>query len=89
MMAEQHKCQQCGTELPANAPGGVCPKCVMKLGLPTGADPEQSPASDDQNAVPTSATRRFIGQRHLRRAADWRSPRQPHRRMSRSCRPAR
>jgi len=55
-MAEEKNCQQCGAELPANAPGGVCPKCVMKLGLPTGTDPEKPAALDGQHAVPTSAT---------------------------------
>jgi len=55
-MAEEKNCQQCGAELPANAPGGVCPKCVMKLGLPTGVDPEKPAAADGQGAVPTSAT---------------------------------
>ncbi|MHC4354955.1 MAG: protein kinase domain-containing protein [Planctomycetota bacterium] len=54
-MAEEQKCQQCGARLPANAPGGICPKCVMKLALPTGADPEKPPAAG-QHAVPTSAT---------------------------------
>jgi len=55
-MGEKQKCQQCGAELPANAPGGVCPKCIMQLGLPTGVDPEKPPAQDNQNAIPTSAT---------------------------------
>ena len=41
MMAEEQKCQQCGAELPPNAPGGICPKCVMRLALPTDADPEK------------------------------------------------
>ena len=51
-----NRCPQCGGELPANAPGGVCPKCLMKVGLPTGADPEKAPDADSQRAVPTSAT---------------------------------
>lgn len=55
-MGEENRCQQCGAELSANAPGGVCPKCIMKLGLPTGADPEKAPAPDAQRVVPTSAT---------------------------------
>ncbi len=55
-MAEESKCRQCGGELPANAPGGVCPKCVMKLGLPTGAEPDKSPIHDNQSAAPTSDT---------------------------------
>jgi len=25
-------CQHCGTELPTDAPGGICPYCVLKLG---------------------------------------------------------
>ena len=55
-MAEEEKCQQCVAELPANAPGGVCPKCVMRLALPTHADPEKPASPDGQHAVPTSAT---------------------------------
>jgi len=55
-MAEEDRCQQCGAELPTNAPGGICPKCIMVLGLPTGADPEKAPAPDAQRVVPTSAT---------------------------------
>jgi len=55
-MAEEKKCQQCGTQLPANAPGGVCPKCIMKLGLPTSVDPERRAEPDGQAVVPTSAT---------------------------------
>ena len=56
MIDEEKKCQQCGSELPENAPGGVCPKCIMKLGLPTGADLGKASNSKDQNAIPTSAT---------------------------------
>ena len=52
-MAEnkEKRCPQCGGELPANAPSGVCPKCLMKVGLPTGADPEKAPDADSQEAV--------------------------------------
>ncbi|UCE48085.1 MAG: serine/threonine protein kinase, partial [Phycisphaerales bacterium] len=39
-----------------NAPGGVCPKCIMKLGLPTGIDPEGRAEANGQAVVPTSAT---------------------------------
>ena len=48
-MADDNKCPQCGSDMPPNAPQGVCPQCLMKLGLPTGA-------AGSQNAVPTSAT---------------------------------
>ncbi len=34
-MAERRNCPQCGVELPVGAPQGLCPQCLMKLGLPT------------------------------------------------------
>ncbi len=55
-MVEEKRCPQCGGELAANAPSGVCPKCLMKVGLRTGADPEKVPDADSQRAIPTSAT---------------------------------
>ena len=32
-MPETKICPQCGVELPANAPSGICPKCLMQAGL--------------------------------------------------------
>ncbi|MBN2270168.1 MAG: serine/threonine protein kinase [Sedimentisphaerales bacterium] len=57
-MAEDKEkcCPQCGGKLPANAPSGVCPKCLMKVGLPTGANVEKAPDADSQGADPTSVT---------------------------------
>ena len=43
-MADERHCDECGGKLPADTPQGLCPQCLMKLGLP----------SDAQNAVPTS-----------------------------------
>lgn len=37
-MAEKNHCPECGAELPADAPQGQCPKCLLKLGLPTGIE---------------------------------------------------
>ena len=37
-MVEVNHCPECGARLPADAPQGQCPKCLMKLGLTTGAD---------------------------------------------------
>ena len=54
-MTEDNYCQQCRTELPANAPGGVCPKCIMKLGLTTEVAPEKVHAAEGQNGGPTTA----------------------------------
>ncbi len=56
IMAEENHCPQCGAELPADAPQGMCPKCLMKLGLPTGAEPDKAGASEPTSDVPTSAT---------------------------------
>src|SRR4051794_39129024 len=36
-MAESAKCQHCGAELPPDAPGGVCPYCVLNLAGGEGA----------------------------------------------------
>ncbi|HUU16224.1 MAG TPA: serine/threonine-protein kinase [Sedimentisphaerales bacterium] len=55
-MAEENHCPQCGAELPADAPQGMCPKCLMKLGLPTGAEADKADASEPTSDVPTSAT---------------------------------
>src|SRR5258708_14514506 len=32
-MPDTHRCPQCATELPADAPEGVCPKCLLGLGF--------------------------------------------------------
>ena len=55
-MAEERRCTECEGKLPADAPQGLCPQCLMKLGLPTGADADRAAASDDQSDVPTNAT---------------------------------
>ncbi len=55
-MAEENRCPQCGDKLPANAPRGICPKCLIKVGLPSGADIDKTAKSDEKSGVPTSAT---------------------------------
>jgi len=54
-MAEENRCPQCGAELSADAPQGLCPKCLMKLGLPTGAEADKAGASKPTSDVPTNA----------------------------------
>jgi len=39
-MANEQQCPQCGAWLPADAPQGVCPRCVMGLGM---AEPNDEP----------------------------------------------
>ena len=55
-MTEENHCPQCGAELPADTPQGQCPQCLMKLGLPTGAEVDKAGASERAVDVPTSAT---------------------------------
>lgn len=39
-MAEQRRCGQCGGQLPVDAPGGLCPECLLKVGLQTQSNSE-------------------------------------------------
>jgi serine/threonine protein kinase len=32
-MTQSHRCPQCGADLPPDAPHGLCPKCVLQLGI--------------------------------------------------------
>src|SRR5262245_38822929 len=36
-MAERERCPSCGSELPINAPQGLCPACLLRQGLGTEA----------------------------------------------------
>ncbi len=59
-MADEKLCPQCGGQLPADAPQGLCPQCLMKAGLQTGAPASswRKPGAgvDAPSDVPTSAT---------------------------------
>jgi predicted Ser/Thr protein kinase len=37
-MTEARSCPKCGAAVPAGAPGGICPKCLLQAGLGTGAN---------------------------------------------------
>ncbi len=54
-MAEKRSCPKCGAKLPANAPEGLCPRCLMKS-----AKQETKQVADDKSEaasdVSTSAT---------------------------------
>ncbi len=56
IMVEENRCPECGAELPADAPQGQCPQCLMKLGLPTGADANKPDDSTPTSDVPPSPT---------------------------------
>src|SRR5437870_3440239 len=44
-VSKAHKCLQCGADIPANAPSGHCPRCLLKLA--TTFSPAH-PGSDDR-----------------------------------------
>jgi len=55
-MVEERHCSECGGELPNDAPQGLCPQCLMKLGLPTGIEIDRADTAGDQSDIPTTAT---------------------------------
>jgi len=55
-MAEERQCSECGGKLPADTPEGMCPQCLMKLGLGTGAKTEKAGPTDEGSDVPTTGT---------------------------------
>ena len=53
-MAESQKCPQCGSMLPPDAPHGVCPRCVLGLGLPGGSTVDVTAPLASRFALPTN-----------------------------------
>ena len=51
-MSTNKTCPDCGTELPSDAPAGVCPKCLLKAGM---NDPAAESA-DDATRINSSVT---------------------------------
>ena len=55
-MPETRTCPQCRAEIPPDAAAGVCPKCLLKLGLAYGegssADPDRTAAVLPRFAAP-------------------------------------
>ena len=56
MAEEQKNCPECGADLPANAPRGLCPQCLMKAGMQIGSEGNQAGPADIGGAGPTSDT---------------------------------
>jgi tRNA A-37 threonylcarbamoyl transferase component Bud32 len=53
-MAESQKCPQCGSRLPPDAPHGVCPRCVLGLGLPGESTADVTAPLASRFALPTN-----------------------------------
>ncbi len=50
-MTEQPHCPKCGTQLPAEAPAGLCPKCLVQAGLESEPGPHFKPAAAVSSAA--------------------------------------
>lgn len=56
-MNTEKQCEKCGAPLPMDAPGGICPKCLMELGMETGLETEsgRAPSSSPKpSSVPST-----------------------------------
>ncbi|MCX5671058.1 MAG: bifunctional serine/threonine protein kinase/MFS transporter [Planctomycetota bacterium] len=49
-MSQERRCPQCGAELPANAPQGLCPACLLERGLESQRPAEGSAAAPQGSA---------------------------------------
>ena len=49
-MSQDRRCPQCGAELPANAPQGLCPACLLERGLESQRPAEGSAAAPQGSA---------------------------------------
>ena len=60
-MTETQRCTECGAELPADAPQGLCPQCLMKLAIDSASDGGSADAkgADEIRTVPTPPGGRF------------------------------
>jgi serine/threonine protein kinase len=56
-MAEAKQCPNCGGEMPANAPQGLCPVCLLAEGV--GSDETSPPPSDETSPAEPDATDTF------------------------------
>ena len=53
MVEARYYCGQCGQELPRDAPAGLCPECLLRLGMQSQSQPSADPNSE---GIPATAT---------------------------------
>src|SRR6476620_8082750 len=58
-MTDVKKCPQGGAELPADAPAGICPKCLLAVGMVSDTAVRGEP-SDDAATTPLPSSSRFV-----------------------------
>jgi len=62
-MLEKQTCQECGTALPANAPQGLCPRCLINMGLQLEPQARNTICIESIEAVPEEIGRYKILQK--------------------------
>ena len=67
-MAEERRCGQCGKGLPADAPGGLCPECLLKVGLQSQS--QEPPDQGAEGVLPTESYGRKADGAAKRKARD-------------------
>lgn len=55
-MPELIVCPRCGGSVPASAPAGLCPACLLGLGLHSTGRPADTPADDPDRTAARPAT---------------------------------
>jgi predicted Ser/Thr protein kinase len=58
-MTDVKKCPQCGADLPADAPSGICPRCLLAVGM-AGDTSVRGELSDDAPTTPLPGSARFV-----------------------------
>jgi formylglycine-generating enzyme required for sulfatase activity/predicted Ser/Thr protein kinase len=51
-MSQERRCPQCGAELPANTPQGLCPACLLERGLESQRPTADSPSASQGSRAP-------------------------------------
>lgn len=56
-MPVSQRCSECGAEIPADAPRGLCTKCLLNLGLNLGLEPPATDLATEASGLSPLASR--------------------------------
>ncbi len=73
-MTVQPKCPRCGAELPAEAPQGICPQCLLAVAMPGREDSQSASAHSGELATESFVVEEEGPRRGVRRAAELPEP---------------
>ncbi len=64
-MPEERRCRECGTPIPWEGRGGVCPRCLLGLGLSTGTEAAANAGSVEGQPLAPGEKARYFGDYEL------------------------